>query len=83
MLEKLSVCCGDLWSLEISDGTVMACSSELCVSVVSKSIIESKTLSIVTLKHVTVFSYQIYNSSYAIITKFSQLSESLQNKELF
>jgi hypothetical protein len=29
--KRLSGCCGDLWTVEISDGAVIACSSESCV----------------------------------------------------
>jgi hypothetical protein len=29
--KRLSVCCGDLWIVEISGGAVIACGSELCV----------------------------------------------------
>jgi hypothetical protein len=35
--KRLSGCCGDLWSVEISDGDVITCSSESCVYTVNKS----------------------------------------------
>jgi hypothetical protein len=41
--EKLCGCCGDLWIVEISGGAVIACSFQLCVQVVNKSNLQSKT----------------------------------------
>jgi hypothetical protein len=40
-LENLSGCCGDLWTVEISDSAVIACSSESCVQEINKSIHQS------------------------------------------
>jgi hypothetical protein len=39
---KLGVCCGDLWSVEISDYAVITCTYELCVYMANKSIHQSK-----------------------------------------
>jgi hypothetical protein len=44
-LKRLSVCCRDLWSVEISDSTVIKCNYELCVKVVNESNIQPKTAS--------------------------------------
>jgi hypothetical protein len=38
----LSVCCSDLWIVDISFGAVVICSSELCVQVFNKFIHQSK-----------------------------------------
>jgi hypothetical protein len=39
--KRLSDCCGDLYSVEISNSAVITCSSEWCVQVVNKSIRQS------------------------------------------
>jgi hypothetical protein len=51
----LSGCCGDLYSLEIRDGSVITWSSELCEYVVNKFIHRSKTPSRVTLTRGDIF----------------------------
>jgi hypothetical protein len=48
--------------VEISDGAIIKCNYELCVKVVNKSNIQSKTQSRV-IMHVTVSCLQIYNAS--------------------
>jgi hypothetical protein len=48
------VCCGDLLSVEISNGTVITCSSELYAKVVNKSNMQSKTLSRVSPYYMTI-----------------------------
>jgi hypothetical protein len=40
--EKLSVCCSDLWNVEISDSAIIKCSHKSCVNVVNKSDLKSK-----------------------------------------
>jgi hypothetical protein len=44
---KDSVCCSELYVVEISDGAVITCSYESCGEVVNKTIQQSKTPSIV------------------------------------
>jgi hypothetical protein len=39
--KRLSGCCGDLRSVEISDSVVITCSSDWCIQVVNKSNIQS------------------------------------------
>jgi hypothetical protein len=41
--KRLSVYCSELKSVEISDGAIIKCNYELCVQVVNKSNIQSKT----------------------------------------
>jgi hypothetical protein len=46
--KRLSLCCSDLQSVEISDGAIIKCNDGVCVKVVNKSNIQSKTPSRVT-----------------------------------
>jgi hypothetical protein len=46
--KRLRVCDTDLYSMKISDGAIIGCSYELCVKVINKSNIQSKTPSRVT-----------------------------------
>jgi hypothetical protein len=47
--KRLSVCDSDVYSVELSGGPIIKCYSELCVKVVDKFNIQSKTRSRVTL----------------------------------
>jgi hypothetical protein len=72
------VCSSDFYSVEISNDAILKCNFESCVKVVTKSNIQSKTTSVVPLRHVAILTCKhlpLFKVEYAAMMSCSDITQ--------